>query len=91
MNSAAVVGSNSTFADVVNVFNNIFDAIVVFLIALIVVYLFWRIIATWLIGGGDPKSVAEGKQSVLVGFIVLFCIIAFWALVSLVRTTLFGG
>lgn len=68
----------------------IVDALMVMIIAIIVVVFMWRIISAWILHGGDEKEVERGKQSALVGIVVLVCIIGLWGLVSIVRFTLFG-
>ena len=69
----------------------IVDALMVMIIALIVVLFMWRLISAWILHGGDEKEVERGKQSFLVGIVVLVCVIGLWGLVLIVENTLFGG
>lgn len=85
-----MIGSGSTFSMFISRLLQIVDALMVMVIAFIVVLFMWRLITAWILHGGDPKEVERGKQSALVGIIVLVCIIGLWGLVSIVRFTLFG-
>ncbi len=85
-----MIGANDTFATVLGSFNGIFNGIITLLISLIVFFIIWRVVTAWFIGGGDPKEVERGRQSVFVGLIVLVVVIGMWGIVALVRTTLFG-
>jgi hypothetical protein len=86
-----MIGSGSTFSMFVSRLLTIVDALMVMIIALIVVLFMWRLISAWILHGGDEKEVERGKQSFLVGIIVLVCVIGLWGLVIIVENTLFGG
>jgi hypothetical protein len=86
-----MIGSGSTFSMFVSRLLTIVDALMVMIIALIVVLFMWRLISAWILHGGDEKEVERGKQSFLVGIVVLVCVIGLWGLVLIVENTLFGG
>jgi hypothetical protein len=85
-----MLNNTSTFSDFVELLIGIMNGILAFVVALIVVVFVWRIFTAWFIGGGDPKEVARGRQSVLVGLIVLIFVLGLWGLVYIVRNTFFG-
>lgn len=85
-----MIGSGDTFADVLGSFTGLFDAVITLLLALIVFFLFWRIFTTWFIGGGDPAEIEKGKQSVMVGLVVLVAVFGLWGIVLIIRATFFG-
>lgn len=85
-----MISSGSTFSSVVTGIGGLFDAVIAFLIALIVAFLIWRVVTAWVIGGGDPNEIERGKQSVYAGFIVLICVLGLWSIVLIVRQTFLG-
>lgn len=86
-----MIGSGSTFSMFISRILSVVDSLMVMVIALIVILFMWRLMSAWILHGGDEKEVERGKQSFLVGIVVLVCVIGLWGLVLIVRNTLFGG
>ena len=85
-----MLGSGSTFADVITVFIGLVDGLVMLLIGLVVVFLLWRILTAWFFGGNDPKEIERGRQSVFAGLIVLLFVFGLWGIVVIIRATFFS-
>lgn len=60
---------------------------VIFGLTLIV--LIWGIAQTWVIGGGDPTKIEEGKKIALWGIIALVVMSGLWAIVALIKNSIF--
>ncbi len=79
-----------TFSDLVDIFLNIITSLVFFLFAVTFVFFVWQIIKTWIIGGGDEKSVSDGKQLVIAAIIGLVVMSGLWGILALIRAGVFG-
>ena len=80
----------NTFADVVNLFIGFIDLLIPLLFALIFLVIAWRVIDAWVLHGGDQKKVDDGKQTVVVGVIVLVVLSGLWGIVRLLQSSIFG-
>jgi hypothetical protein len=80
----------NTFADVVNLFIGFIDLLIPLLFALIFLVIAWRTIDAWVLHGGDQKKVDEGKQTLVVGVIVLVVLSGLWGIVRLLQSSIFG-
>lgn len=80
----------TTFSEFVNIIIDITNTAVPVIISLTLFYFLWRVIDAWIINGGDEKKVEEGKQTIVVGFVVIFLMLALWSVVGFFRTSLFG-
>jgi hypothetical protein len=58
---------------------------------LILVVLIWRLIDTWIINAGDESKRQEGRQTALIGIIVLVVLSGIWGIITLLRSSFFGG
>lgn len=63
------------------------SSMIAFVIVLIFAVFIWRIVSAWIVGGGDEDKVKSGKQTLIVGLIVLVSVFAMWGIVSVLQTT----
>jgi hypothetical protein len=77
------------FADVVSIFVSLINAAIPVVLALILLFVAWKAIDTWVINAGDEKKISEGKQLIVTSVIVMVVISSVWGLVSLLRNSLF--
>ncbi|KKT29031.1 hypothetical protein A3I36_04710 [Candidatus Giovannonibacteria bacterium RIFCSPLOWO2_02_FULL_45_28] len=59
------------------------------LVAVATIVFFWGIIQ-YIVASGDEKKLQEGRQYIIYGIVGLFVIVAMWAIVNAVASTLFG-
>ena len=86
-----MLSSSSNFRDLINLLIQILDRFMMVIVAVIVLVFFWRILTAWFMGGADPKEIERGKQSAVIGLVVLVFILGLWSIVGLIRFTFFGG
>lgn len=77
------------FADLVNVFLALIAGLVPLIFAVTLLVLVWKIVQLWIINPGDAGKIAEGKQVVVVGVLVLVVMSGVWGIVALLRSSLF--
>lgn len=79
-----------TFQEFVEVLLNLIQLLVTGIFAITLIVFIWGVAQAWIIHGGDPKKVDEGKQIVTVGIIVLAIMSALWGIVALLRSGFFS-
>ncbi len=77
------------FGDIVAIFVNLINATIPVVIALILLFVVWKMIDTWVLNAGDEKKVSEGKQFIVTSIIVVVVILSVWGIVALLRNSLF--
>jgi len=80
----------TTFKELVAGFGNIFNLAIGFIIAVIFIFLMWKLIDTWVLNVADERKREEGKQTALVAVIVLVIFISAWGIVRLIQNSIFG-
>lgn len=80
----------TSFAELVNSFIGIINILVVTAMAVIFVFVVWKIIDSWILNAGDEKKHESGKQTALVAIIVLVIVTIIWGIVNMLRASLFG-
>lgn len=84
------ISSDSTFADLVNYIISLISLLIPFIFGLIMLFIVWRVVDAWIIHGGDETKVKEGKQTLVIGIIVLVILSGIWGILSLLRSSFFG-
>lgn len=84
-----IAWAQTTFSDFVDTILGIIQLLTVAIFGLTFLVLIWAIVRTWIIHGGDEKSIDEGKKIVTVGIIALVIMSGLWGIVSLLRAGLF--
>ncbi len=57
--------------------------------ALVLLVIIYKVFDAWVINGGDSKKREDGQKFAMIGAIVLVVMISVWALVALIKNTLF--
>lgn len=83
-------GSITDFSSLVNYIVELINLIIPIIFGLIVIVLAWRLIDAWVLNGGDTAKVAAGKQTAIIGIIVLVILSGVWGILNLLRDSLFG-
>lgn len=76
---------DATFETLVRHFIDIISVLVFVIFALTLVVMLWKIIDAWILRGGDPTAIEEGKKTALVGIIVLVLMVSVWGIVAFLQ------
>ena len=78
-----------TLATSVNVVIGLINRVIPFLIGVAFVLVLAGILK-YVAAGGDNEKIAEGRRVIIWGVLILFVMLSFWGLVTVVCTSLFG-
>lgn len=78
------------FAELVDVFLYIISLLVPLIFSLALLVIVWKIIEAWVLNPGDQTKIDEGKNYALWGVLVLVVMSGLWAIVGILRGSLFG-
>ena len=78
-----------TLASSVNVVIGLINRVIPFLIGVAFVLVLAGILK-YVAAGGDNEKIAEGRRVIIWGGLILFVMLSFWGLVTVVCTSLFG-
>ena len=84
-------GQPSNFAELVGVFIDILSLVIPFLFGLSLLIIIWKVIDAWIINGGDVKKIEEGRNVAVWGIIVLVIMSGIWAILRILRSSIFGA
>jgi hypothetical protein len=84
-------GQPSNFAELVGVFIDILSLIIPFIFGLSLLIIIWKVVDAWVINGGDADKIEEGRNVALWGIIVLVIMSGIWAILRILRSSIFGG
>ena len=79
-----------TFKTILAVFVGILDQIVTLVMVLAVLGFIWGMIR-FIYSAGDERGRTAGKQTMVWGTLALFCMVAVWGIVKVIKTTFFGA
>lgn len=79
-----------TFAELLGKGLAIINTVIPLLISVVVLFFIWKVVDAWVINGGDETKVAEGKQTALIGVVVLVVMLTVWGIVAFLRQGIFG-
>ena len=88
-----VITSNSSlnsFSAIVDYILGYINLLIPLLFGVTFIFLAWGIVNAWIINGGNSEKIEEGKMLALWGVIGLAVMVGVWALVAIVRNSLFG-
>lgn len=80
----------SNFAELVGGLIGILSLIVPLLFSLALLVIVWKIVDAWILNAGDTKKIDEGKQYAIWGILVLVVMTGIWAILRILRGSLFG-
>jgi hypothetical protein len=83
-------GPITDFYTLVKFVTEIIGLLVPIIFGLILVVLIWRLIDTWIINAGDESKRQEGRQTALIGVIVLVILSGIWGILTLLRSSFFS-
>ncbi len=78
------------FAELVDVFLNILSLIIPLIFSLALLFITWKIIDAWVLNAGESRKIDEGKQYAFWGVLVLVVMSSIWAILQILRSSLFG-
>lgn len=81
----------SNFAELVGQFIDILSLVIPFLFGLSLLVIIWKIVDAWIINAGDTAKIEEGRNVALWGIIVLVIMSGIWAILRILRVSVFGG
>lgn len=79
------------FKSLVGLFLNLIDQGIYLFFALTVLVIIWGVVRTWVIQGGDAKTIEAGKKLVFVGIITLVIMTSLWGILHILQSTLSGS
>jgi predicted PurR-regulated permease PerM len=79
-----------TFSDLTLGIINLINIIIPLLFAVVLVYIFWKVIDAWVLHGDEQAKRQEGRQLLLIGVLVFVLMLVTWGVVSLIQTAFFG-
>lgn len=71
------------FAALVDRLIVILESLLGLITVLVVMYFFWQVIVTWIFAGGSEEAIKKGRNTVLVGFVVLIAVFGLWGIVNI--------
>ena len=83
------MNSNMDFSGFVQLLLTIINTAIPALFAVTLAVVFWQVVKTWVISGGDPNSIKTGKSTIVVAIIALTVMASVWGLVNVLKTSLF--
>ena len=74
----------NTFIDIIN------TALIPVLIALLLVFIIWKVVDMFLLHAGDEQKREDGKRLLVISVVVMSVIVAIWGIIAFLRTSIFG-
>ena len=87
---ALISNGMENFADLVGKFLEIIGAMIPIVFGITFVVIAWGIFSRWILGAGNPEKIKEGNQIALIGVIALVIMSSIWAILTLLRSSIFG-
>ena len=78
------------FTELVNMLIDLLGLIVPLIFAITLLFIIWKIIDAWILNAGETTKIAEGKQTALIGVLVLVVMSGVWGILEILRRSLFG-
>lgn len=79
------------FGELVDLFLGVVELVIplIFILALLVIV--WKLVDAWIINADNEKKIEEGRHYALWGVLVLVVMSTVWAIIRLLRSSIFGG
>lgn len=79
------------FSELVGTFVGILEPVISLIFAITLLVVTWKIIDAWIIDPGNDSKLKEGREYALWGIIGLVLMSTIWAIIRLLRSSLFGS
>lgn len=80
----------SNFAELVNFLVWTLSLTIPLIFSLALLVIVWKIVDAWILHAGDVGKIDEGKQYAIWGILVLVVMAGIWAILRILRSSLFG-
>jgi hypothetical protein len=80
----------TTFAGLVSGLLGLVNVVIPAILAVVFLFLVWKIIDSWIINAGDEKKLDEGKQYAVAAVFIMVLLTITWGIVALIRSSIFG-
>ena len=85
-------GGDMTLTDLVEVLIDIINnSLIPVLIAVLLVFIIWKVIDTLILHPDDEQKRADGKKVLLISVMVMVVIVAIWGIIAFIRLSIFGA
>ena len=78
------------FTELVSMLIDLLSLIIPLIFAVTLLFIIWKIIDAWILNAGETTKIAEGKQTALIGVLVLVVMSGVWGILEILRRSLFG-
>ena len=78
------------FTELVSMLIDLLSLIIPLIFAITLLFSIWKIIDAWILNAGETTKIAEGKQTALIGVLVLVVMSGVWGILEILRRSLFG-
>lgn len=82
-------GGPRDFGELVGELIYIISLVIPIIFAITLLYITWKIVDAWIINGGDQTKIEEGKQTALIGVLVLVVMSGIWGILAILQSSLF--
>lgn len=83
-------GGPQDFSELVGELIYIISLAIPLIFGITLLYITWKIIDAWIISAGDETKVKEGKQTALIGVLVLVVMSGIWGILAILQSSIFG-
>lgn len=78
------------FAELVDFFLSIIGLVIPLIFAITLLVIVWKLVDTWILNADNENKIEEGRQYALWGVLVLVVMSTIWAILRLLRNSIFG-
>lgn len=78
------------FAELVDFFLGIIGLVIPLIFAITLLVIVWKLVDTWILNADNENKIEEGRQYALWGVLVLVVMSTIWAILRLLRNSIFG-
>jgi hypothetical protein len=82
-------GEPQNFSDLVSVFIDLITLVLPLIFSITLLVIIWRVVNTWILNVDNESKREEGRNTILVGVIVLVVMSGIWGIVALLRYSIF--
>jgi small-conductance mechanosensitive channel len=75
----------TTFSGLIQLFLSLINYLILLLLAVVSLYVVWKMIDTWILNAGDEGKRAEGNTVALSAVLIAVLAISVWGIVTIIR------